>query len=119
MKFGVLILEGPYQHQAADSAYNFIQAAIHKGHEIVGVFLYSDGVNNATSLMEPPQDDRHISNRWSELGEKGGIDIVVCIAAAKRRGITDSNIIKGARISGLGQLNEIAINSDRLVTFKD
>ena len=28
MKFGVLILEGPYQHQAADSAYQFIQAAL-------------------------------------------------------------------------------------------
>ena len=119
MKFGILILEGPYQHQAADSAYNFIQAAIKKGHEIVGVFLYDDGVNNATNLMDPPQDDRHISKMWSELGEKQGVDIVVCIAAAKRRGITDSNLIKGTRISGLGQLNEIALNSDRLVTFKD
>ncbi len=119
MKFGILILEGPYQHQAADSAYNFIQAAIQKGHEIVGVFLYSDGVNNATNLMDPPQDDRNISNMWSELGEKQGIDIVVCIAAAKRRGITDVNLLKGTRISGLGQLNEIALNSDRLITFKD
>ncbi len=117
MKFGILILEGPYQHQASDSAYNFIQAAIQKGHEITGVFFYSDGVNNATSLMEPPGDDRHISSRWSEMSEKKGVDIVVCIAAAKRRGITESNLIKGARISGLGQLNEIAIEADRLITF--
>ena len=28
MKFGVLINEGPYQHQASDSAYKFIEAAI-------------------------------------------------------------------------------------------
>lgn len=119
MKFGILILEGPYQHQAADSAYNFIQAAIQKGHEIIGVFLYSDGVNNATNLMDPPQDDRHLSKMWSELGDKKGIDIVVCIAAAKRRGITETNLLKGTRISGLGQLNEIALNSDRLITFKD
>ena len=69
--------------------------------------------------MDPPQDDRHISNMWSELGDKKGIDIVVCIAAAKRRGITETNLLKGTRISGLGQLNEIALNSDRLITFKD
>ena len=34
MKFGVLINEGPYQHQASDSAYKFIEAAIEEGHEI-------------------------------------------------------------------------------------
>lgn len=119
MKFGILVLEGPYQHQASDSAYNFIQAALKKGHEIAGVFLYHDGVNNVNNLMDPPADDRHISNRWSELGEKNGIDIVVCIAAAKRRGIAESNLAKGARISGLGQLNELALNADRLITFGD
>ena len=38
MKFGVLINEGPYQHQASDSAYKFIEAAIEEGHEIYRVF---------------------------------------------------------------------------------
>jgi len=28
MKFGVMVLEGPYQHEAADSAYHFVQAAL-------------------------------------------------------------------------------------------
>ena len=70
MKFGVLINEGPYQHQASDSAYKFIEAAIEEGHEIYRVFFYHDGVNNGTRLATPPQDDRHIPNRWSELAEK-------------------------------------------------
>ena len=48
MKFGVLINEGPYQHQASDSAYKFIEAAIEEGHEIYRVFFYHDGVNNGT-----------------------------------------------------------------------
>ena len=34
MKFGVLINEGPYQHQASDTAYKFIEAAIEEGHEM-------------------------------------------------------------------------------------
>ena len=41
--------------------------AIAKGHEVMRVFFYHDGVYNATKLTEPPQDDRHIVNRWSAL----------------------------------------------------
>lgn len=116
MKFSVLILDGPYNHTASDSAWNFIQAALKKGHEIRGVFFYSDGVLNASSYTDPPQDDRHVVNRFSELSRLG-IDLVVCIAAAKRRGITEQNLAPGFRISGLGQLVEMCITSDRLITF--
>ncbi|RDH82769.1 MAG: sulfurtransferase complex subunit TusD [endosymbiont of Galathealinum brachiosum] len=118
MKLTILIQEGPYNHQAADSAYQFVQSAIKKGHEITGIFFYHDGVNNVTKMMEPPQDDRHISNRWSEVGSQG-VDIVVCIAAAKRRGMTEDILIENTRISGLGQLANMIQNSDRLVTFGD
>lgn len=38
MKFGILVNEGPYQHQASDSAYQFTKAALEKGHEIFRVF---------------------------------------------------------------------------------
>jgi tRNA 2-thiouridine synthesizing protein D len=116
MKFAILIKEGPYQHQASDSAYHFVKAALKKGHEISGVFLYHDGVNNATRLMDVQQDDRHLGKRWSELG-KEGIDIIVCVAAGKRRGLVDEVVADGIRISGLGQLIELIIKSDRLITF--
>ena len=54
MKFGLLVSEGPYTHQASDSAYQFAMAALAKGHEIQRVFFYHDGVNNATRHTEPP-----------------------------------------------------------------
>jgi tRNA 2-thiouridine synthesizing protein D len=55
---------------------------------------------------------------------------VVCIAAAQRRGILDeneakrqgkdgNNIAEGFRISGLGQLIEAGIQSERMVIFGD
>jgi tRNA 2-thiouridine synthesizing protein D len=119
MKIGILINEGPYTHQATDSAYLFARAAIEKGHQIIRVFFYHDGVNNSTRLTEPPQDDRHIVNRWSKLAAEHGIDLVVCVAAALRRGIKDENLAPGFRISGLGQLIEAGIQADRLVTFGD
>ncbi|MBF0264295.1 MAG: sulfurtransferase complex subunit TusD [Gammaproteobacteria bacterium] len=130
MKFTILINEGPYQHQAADSAYQFAKAALEKGHEIFRVFFYNDAVNNATRLAIPPQDDRNITVQWAELAEQNNLDMVVCIAAAQRRGMLDdderdrqgkdaSNIHPAFRISGLGQLVEGGIQSDRLITFGD
>ena len=119
MKIGVLVSEGPYQHEASDSAYLFCKAAIEAGHDIDRVFFYHDGVNNATKLTEPPQDDRDIVTRWVKLGEDYGVDLVVCVAAALRRGIKDENLASGFRISGLGQLVESGIQADRLVVFGD
>ena len=101
------------------AAWNFCKAAIEAGHEIQRVFFYHDGVNNATKLTEPPQDDRNIVNRWSKLHEEHKVDLVVCVAAALRRGIKEENLAQGFRISGLGQLVEAGIKCDRLVTFGD
>ncbi len=130
MKLGIVVHEGPYTHEASDTAYNFAVAALEKGHEIFRIFFYHDGVNNATRLMVPPQDDRHIQEKWSALAEKHNLDLVVCIAAAQRRGLLDenemtrqgkdaNNIAPGFRISGLGQLIEAGIQCNRLVTFGD
>ncbi|HQU15636.1 MAG: sulfurtransferase TusD [Chromatiales bacterium 21-64-14] len=130
MKLGILVNEGPYQHQASDTAYQFTKAALEKGHEIYRVFFYHDGVNNGSRLGVPPQDDRNITKRWSDLAAEHDVDLVICIAAAQRRGVLDdseakrhgksgSNLADGFRISGLGQLIEAGVQSDRLVVFGD
>ena len=130
MKLTIQVNEGPYQHQATDSAYNFAKAALDKGHEIFRVFFYHDGVNNGTRLTTPPQDDRNIVDRWAELAEAHNLDMVVCVAAAQRRGVVDdgeaerngkdaTNIHPAFRISGLGQLIEAAVEADRLMVFGD
>ena len=130
MIFSIMVNEGPYTHQAADTAYNFTKAALEAGHSIFRVFFYHDGVNNGTRMTTPPQDDRNVVNRWSELAKEHDLDMVVCVAAAQRRGIVDAdeakrngkdgdNIAEGFRISGLGQLIEAGIQSDRLMEFGD
>lgn len=130
MKLSVLVNEGPYQHQASDTAYQFVKAAIESGHEVFRVFFYHDGVNNGSRLMTPPQDERHIQVRWSELATEHELDLVLCVAACQRRGIVDEgemkrngkdadNIADGFRIAGLGQLVEAGVESDRLISFGD
>lgn len=130
MKFTIMVNEGPYQHQSSDTALQFARAVLAQGHEIFRVFFYHDGVNNGTRLSVPPADDRLIQKEWSELSKEHDLDLVLCIAAAQRRGIMDedeakrqgldaNNIIEGFRISGLGQLIEGGIQSDRTVVFGD
>ena len=117
MKIGILVLEGPYQHQAADSAYHFAKAAMARGHEISGIFLYTDGVNNANGYIKPP-GERNIAERFSELGEQG-IDIVACTACARFRGFRRDMVAENVRLSGLGSLVEYLRDTERFVTFGD
>ena len=130
MKYTIMIHEGPYQHQASDSALQFVRAALAQGHEIFRVFFYHDGVYNGTRLMVPPIDDRHLQRSWSALAAEYGIDLVLCVAASQRRGIMDAaeakrhalnvdNIAPGFRLSGLGQLIEGAMLADRVLVFGD
>ena len=119
MKLAILVNEGPFTHQASDSAYRFAAAAIAKGHEVARVFFYNDGVFNANKLSEPQTDDRNLVTLWAKLGQENGIDLVVCIAAALRRGIKEEILQEGFRISGLGQLVVAGIENDRLVVFGD
>jgi len=86
---------------------------------VTRVFFYNDGVFNANRLSEPQSDDRNLVALWAALGKANGIDLVVCIAAALRRGIKEEVLKEGFRISGLGQLVESGITNDRLVVFGD
>src|SRR3990172_5063527 len=117
MKFSILVNEGPYTHEASDTAYQFVRAALAKGHQIYRVFFYHDGVNNGTRLTVPPQDERNVVKRWSELAAQHKLDLVLCIAAAQRRGVMDAseakrsgedgqNVAGGSHFSAFGQLSE-------------
>jgi tRNA 2-thiouridine synthesizing protein D len=119
MKFGILIKQGPFTHQASDTAYRFSVAALAKGHEIYRVFFYNDGVYNSNKLSEPQTDDRNLVSLWKELAAEHDLDLVVCIAAALRRGMKEEILEDGFRISGLGQLVEAGIEADRTIVFGD
>ena len=128
MIFSIVITGAPYSSQAADSALRYCQSLLKLGHEIHRVFFYADGVHNGSTLAAPPQDEINIPQAWSELRQEHNLDLVVCIAAAVRRGVLDSNESRRYEkpaanlgedfiLSGLGQLVEAGIVSDRVVTF--
>lgn len=119
MDFTLLVNEGPYNHQASDSAYQFAKHALAKGHNVRRIFFYYDGVLNGTKYSSPQTDDRNIVKRWSQLAESNTVDLAVCVAAGLRRGITDDVLAPNFRITGLGELVEACIDAERTVVFGD
>lgn len=128
MIFSLAVYSAPYSSQASYSAYQFAVAALSQGHNLHRVFFYQDGVHNATSLAAPPQDEFNLQLAWQRLAKDHDLDLVVCIAAALRRGILDEteakrydkpshNLASEFTVSGLGQLVEAAVMSDRLISF--
>ena len=128
MIYSLAVYGAPYSSQASDSAYHFAQAVLERGHELHRVFFYHDGVYNGTNLAVPPQDEVNIPARWSQFAKEKNVELVVCIASAIRRGLLDNteakrydkntaNLDDNFVISGLGQLIEAGLSSDRLITF--
>ncbi|EKN6151355.1 TPA: sulfurtransferase complex subunit TusD [Yersinia enterocolitica] len=124
-----LMVTGPaYGTQQASSAYQFAQALISSGHNLVSVFFYREGVLNANQLTAPANDEFDLVRAWQQLALNHSIELNVCVAAALRRGITDqnetdqldlagANLQPGFTLSGLGALAEAALTCDRMVQF--
>ncbi len=128
MIFSLAIYAAPYSSQASDTAYRFAAAVLANGHQLYRVFFYHDGVHNSSALMTPPQDEINLVLQWQQLSQDYNIDLVVCVAAALRRGLLNEqeanrydkptfNLNQNFEISGLGQLVDAAVISDRLITF--
>lgn len=128
MRYALLVQGAPYSHQAAHSALRFASALIARGHELSTVFFYHDGVYNAARLAAPPQDEPHLVDAWRQLHETHGTALLVCVAAALRRGMIDEresrrhgkqgySLEAPFELTGLGQLVEAGRTHDRLVTF--
>jgi len=114
MKMGILLLTGPYQHEAADTAYHFAKAALARGHEVLGVFLYTDGVNNANRHIAAP-GHRNLARMFSELGAQ--TRVVACGTCARFRGLGKDALSPGTSMGGMGALVKMLQDCDRFLVF--
>lgn len=128
MLFTLLIHSSPYASQGTLSALHFCRAALKRNHQIQRVFFYGDGVYNANYLNTLPQDEINLTQEWTRLAQEEQIELLICVAAAIKRGImdqqeakryekNDTNCAPAFQIAGLGQLIDACIDSDRVITF--
>ncbi|NRA20274.1 MAG: sulfurtransferase complex subunit TusD [Oceanospirillaceae bacterium] len=128
MIFSILIYASSNSSQTEQSALRFTRAVLQQGHSIHRVFFYGESVNACSNLIVTPRDETNITEQWLTLASAAKLDMVVCISAAVRRGILDgaeakrhnkssANLSEGFQLSGLGQLADAIIMSDRTITF--
>ena len=114
MKLGIILLTGPYQHEGADTAYHFAKAALARGHELVGVFLYTDGVYVTNRHIVSP-GQRNIAQMFEELGLR--TKVVACGTCAKFRGMRTEMLSPNLKMGGMGALVHLIQVCDRILVF--
>lgn len=128
MNYAIQINASPHASNAGLVAYRFILAALEQQHQILQVFFYQDGIQHALRYALPPDDELNMQQLWSELAQAHGIDLVVCISAAQRRGmlcldeakrqgLAEDFAAEGFRIAGLGQWVDASMRADRCMVF--
>lgn len=127
MKLTVVVYSAP-SSQAAWSAYQFTRTALDAGHEIYRLFFYGDGVLNSSALSVAPQGEFDLIQAWQTLIAKHELDAISCVSSALKRGIIDTqeaaryeragvSLAASVTLSGLGQLVDATLISDRVVSF--
>ena len=128
MIYSLLVLSSPNSGQSARSAALFAQALLGRGHALERVFFMDEGSFAGSVNRVSPQDEPDPMELWAELGKAHGLDLVLCVSSAIRRGLLDTaeatryekmaaTIHPAFVVSGLGQLVDAASKSDRLITF--
>tara|TARA_R110001592_G_scaffold360979_1_gene670504 strand:+ start:1013 stop:1405 length:393 start_codon:yes stop_codon:yes gene_type:complete len=128
MSISILVLGAPFHSQACYSAYRYVKAALESKVKVDRIFFYQSAVHTASAIACTPRDEYNLYNAWQDLKKTYHLDLVVCIAAAARRGVIDEseakrhdktahNMSKDFELSGLGQLIEAIATTDKLITF--
>jgi sulfur relay protein TusD/DsrE len=128
MIFSLIIQASAQKTELVATALEFARSLLRNQHTIHRIFFYGEGVLLANSANVFPQDEQDVHVAWRTFIAENKIDAVACIAAALRRGLLNeeekSRYQKAAAVlapeydlSGLGQLIDAAVHSDKLITF--
>lgn len=128
LRYTLLVTGAPYGTQQASTAYRFARACLAAGHGLSQIFFYQAGVLNANGFTAPASDEFDLVAAWQQLARQQGVALLVCSAAALRRGVLDQpqaaerglaqgNLAPEFTFAGLSDLTIAVLNSDRFIQF--
>jgi len=128
MIYSLLALSSPCSGQGSVTALRFAQAVIERDHQIQRIFFLDEGTLAGASSMVSPQDENDTVQLWANFAIKHKVELILCVSSALKRGLLDSGeaeryektaatVHPAFEISGLGQLIDASVASDRLITF--
>ena len=125
MKYQFVISQGNPALQL--SAIKLIRSVKNRGHEILPIFFYQDGVVAAQLNKHIPSDELVLLNSWNDAVNELGIELRCCVTAAGKRGIICEEEAETQGLTptmselfsptGLGDFAANSSTADRVIRF--
>jgi len=116
MKFLLFIInDAPYGNERAYNALRLAGALINKGDTHVRLFLMADAVGCAKAGQQVPEGYYNIQLMLSKVIRKG--EVGLCGTCMDARGLTEAELIEGAKRSTLTELADWTIKADKVLVF--
>jgi tRNA 2-thiouridine synthesizing protein D len=126
--YSLLVLSSPTSGHTNLTAVSFARTLLRRGHSIHRVFFMEAGTLTGASATVRAQDETDAGEQWRQLATEHGLDLVLCISSSLRHGMLDetearrhdrlaATVDPAFTLSGLGQLVDAWVHSERLVTF--
>ena len=117
MKVLIIINDAPY---GTEKAYNALRLATtilkeYEGTEMC-IFLMGDAVGCAIPNQKIPDGYYNIERMLKIVVNKNGL-VKLCTSCVEARGLKEMKFIDGAALSSMKELAQLAMESDRVITF--
>lgn len=126
MRYVLLVKNSIYSGPSASLALQFAEALLISGHQIDQIFFAGDAVYNGNAFNFPANDEVNLMKEWQKFYTTYHISLNLCVAAAQRRGIVNSesavnisqnNLAYGFQLSGLTEFSLALLNADRVISI--
>jgi tRNA 2-thiouridine synthesizing protein D len=127
VNYALLVLGAPGAGDGTLRAGRFARALLARGHTLERVFFYDEAAATGNGNCVFAQDETDRVAHWAALNREHGVELVLCVASALRRGVLDqtearryergANLHPAFILGGLGQLVDACARCDRLITF--
>jgi tRNA 2-thiouridine synthesizing protein D len=115
--FTLVVCADPYKFEAIDTMLNLGEAILKKGHQIIGIFFYGNGVYNINRDINVGSAIRNLPKRLEDFMKKYNLSINACSTWINFTGLNREKLIPGVCQEGLGGLAEWIAMSDRVLIF--
>lgn len=110
-----ILNDAPYGNERVYNALRLAGALAGKENRQVRVFLMADSVGCARAGQKVPEGYYNIQLMLDKVIRKG--EVALCGTCMDARGMTETDMLDGAKRSTLGELAEWTIEAEKVLTF--
>ena len=110
-----ILNDAPYGNERSYNALRLAAALAGKEGQHVRLFLLADAVGCAKNGQKVPEGYYNVQLMLGKILRKG--DVALCGTCMDARGLSDEEMIEGARRSTLAQLADWTVEADKVLVF--